>query len=140
MTDFAERLGALEKDHQKVRGLLGEVAAVLWGDMVTRNNGIRSRVIALESRCKSIDDIEDRLQHYIDTERRETCYGLAGLARFESTREEDREEDADMTIATMKAQVESAASRRQTIGIIITAVLNALGLVIVAIISRGGVE
>lgn len=136
--DALARLTALERDNLKIRGLVGEVAGVVWGDMVKRDNGLRARVTKLEAKCETIDAIEDRIRHYLDAERRETCIGLAELARREAAQGQEEEEVTEVTVATIRAQVEAAASRRQTIGIIITATLNVLGLVAVALITRGG--
>lgn len=136
--DALARLTTLERDNLKIRGLVGEVAGVVWGDMVKRDNGLRSKVAKLETKFEAIDDIEDRIRHYLDAERRETCIGLAELARRDEAEDQEEGEETEVTVATIRAQVEAAASRRQTIGIIITATLNVLGLVAVALITRGG--
>ena len=138
--DALARLTALERDNLKIRGLAGELAGVVWGDMVKRDNGLRARVIALEAykerADEADDDLRERLRHYLDAERRETCIGLAELARREPAKDQEEEEVTEVTVATIQAQAEAAASRRQTRGIIITATLNALGLIAVAIITR----
>lgn len=139
--DAMARLTALERDNLKIRGLAGEIAGVVWGDMVKRDNGLRARTGSLELRCRQaeeeLDDLRERLRHYLDAERRETCIGLAELARRESAKDQEEEEVTEVTVATIRAQVEAAASRRQTIGIIITATLNVAGLIAVALITRG---
>lgn len=136
-----ERFNELERDHRKVRGLVGELAAVLWGDMVKRDNGIRSRVVRLESRMDDAeshdDELDSRLQHYFDTERESTCFGLAGLAKWEASRDADEEEEADVTIATMQAEVQKEVVRAQNRGIVINAIISALALIAVALITGG---
>lgn len=140
--DALARLSNSEREILKVRGLLAEVAGVVWGDMVKRDNGLRARTIALEAyktRAEEADDeLREQIRHYLDAERRETCIGLAELARREAEKDQEEGEVTEVTVATIRAQVEAAASRRQTIGIIITATLNVLGLVAVALITRGG--
>ena len=142
MSDITERFAALERDNVKIRGLLGEVSGVVWGDMVTRSNGLRSRVVALEKESESfaeaIESLESRVKHFAEVDRRETCYGLAGLAKFEAQCSESEREETDVTVATMQAEVQKSIARNQTIGIIVNAIVSACALVAVAIISRGG--
>ena len=141
MSGIDERFFELERDHRKVRGLVGELAAVIWGDMVTRDNGIRSRVVKLEDRLAEAEEHNDtldlKLQHYLDKEREETCYGLAGLAKLEASMDADEGEETEVTIATMQTEVQKEVVRAQYRGIVINAIISALALIAVAIITSG---
>lgn len=139
MSDYGERLSTLERDMKKVRELAGELAVVLWGDMVLRNNGVRSKVAALEQFQREYEEKWDtltaKLQHYMDFEREDTCFGLKELARIESCHEEDLTKEANMEIATMQTQVQREVARTQNRGIVVNSIISGIALIIVALIS-----
>lgn len=129
-----------EREILKIRGLLAEVAGVVWGDMVKRDNGLRGRVLALEAYRKEAEDevnaLGDRLRHYLDAERRETCLGLAELARREAAGDEE-EEETEVEVAKIQAGAGASATRLQVVAMIVGAALNLIGLIGVALITRG---
>lgn len=137
--DNKARLIAVEQQIIKIRELLGELASVVWGDNVRRDNGLRSRVIVLESFRSEAEDesakLSEKLRHYIDAERRETCFGLAELERRDSAEENEEVEETDVKVATIQAQGSVAGQRWAIIGMIVSAGIQAIGIVLVTILS-----
>jgi ribosomal protein L11 methylase PrmA len=88
-----------------------EQGAVLWGDDRTRSNGLRSKVKAhteeIAALSKSHQVIKDRIQHYIDVEREDTCPTMKLLLecqeRHEAELAKQAEGDTDVTVAQINA-------------------------------------
>ena len=124
----------------EARERVAEVAAVLWGDDRTRDNGVRSVVKSHEERLRVLEEhdieLESRLQHYLDAERADTCLGLAALARHEAAEgqlyEEGQEEDASMKIAAMNGRTEEKKMKWQVVAALITAAFLFAGQVVTA--------
>lgn len=90
---------------------LGEVAAVLWGDDVTRSNGLRSVVQAQGEKIGELEvaqrTIVETWHHYQDAERGDTCLGLKALAQYEQEGQEAAREETPVQVAkfNMKAAI-----------------------------------
>lgn len=143
MDDTAERdmrniIEALRKDIAKLWTELREVQAVLWGDNVRRDDGLKKVLLSLEARLGTLEsvvrDLQDRMRHYIDAERAETCLGLAALAKHEAADgelyAESIEEDKDVKIATINKGVEEKKVKWQFVAAVVTAAFILAGQVI----------
>ena len=73
----------VDRDIAKLWTAHRELASVVWGDDVTRGNGLRSNVREQEERLKAVElvtrNLIQDLRHYLDKERPETCYGIKAL-------------------------------------------------------------
>ena len=133
ITDLQEKIA-------KLWTTLREVQAVLWGDNVRRDDGLKKVILSLEARVGTLEsvlrDLEARITHYLDAEREETCLGLAALAKHEAAEgelyTESIEEDKDMKIATMNNGVEAKKAKWQLVAAVVTAAFLFAGQVITA--------
>lgn len=123
--DALARLSNTEREILKVRGLLAEVAGVVWGDMVKRNNGLRSRIKDLEANqdeaAARMDAIEDGIEiakakfyHYIEVERHNDCLGIKALAKYKECQEKEDREETDVKVAKIKAEAEKHGAAWQS--------------------------
>lgn len=107
----------------KIWTSLRELATVLWGDDKTRDNGLRSRVDALEAfRLESEIDrsyLHKKLQHYLDVERQETCHGIKALEAHETKLLKKAGEETDVRIAKIQASAQMKTAGWQTYAILI---------------------
>lgn len=82
-----------------------ELAVVVHG--ANKDNGLRSDVRALEEwRAKQSDwdnEMEDRLRHYIDVERGETCHGIAALEEHREEHAKAAKEEVEVTKSKIEA-------------------------------------
>lgn len=110
-----------------------ELAVVVWGDDVTRDNGIRSVVKKHEERITVLEEdqreLRGELRHYLDKERPETCYGLAALEEHKKEEISLYEEDNEVTKAkinlwgvVLAASIPSLVSAAVTILVVLTKV------------------
>ena len=135
-----ERAIELQRDIGKLWGVVRDLRTTLIG--IDGTNGLRSKVVALEGRIGECDELIDmlreKLRHYLDAERRETCYGLAELKVRDAAEEADIEEEADVQVARIQAGSGAAIGKWQVAGLILSAIINLVGLIGVALITRGG--
>jgi hypothetical protein len=131
-TEIRTRVYDTEKNLAKLWTFVYELASVVWGDNTRRDNGIRSRVIALEARAKEAEDDRDslrrELRHYLDVSREETCHGLKALAEREQSAENAVKEEIPVKIETIKANSAQKTQIIILVGVIVSALLNTLGL------------
>ena len=90
MDDTTERelrasITDLQDKIAKLWTTLREVQAVLWGDNVRRDDGLKQVILSLEVRTGTLESVLRALQaelaHSLDAGREETCLGLAALAK-----------------------------------------------------------
>ena len=145
MDDTAERelRASITEVQEKIAKLwttLRELQAVLWGDNVRRDDGLKKVILGLEARVGTLEsvlrDLQAEIAHYLDAGREDTCLGLAALAKHEAAEgqlyEETREEDKDMKIATMNNGVEAKKAKWQLVAAVVTAAFLFAGQVITA--------
>lgn len=124
------RLLTAEAQISKIWTFVREIATVLWGDDKTRDNGVRSRVDALEEndaeREKTQAELKEALRHYLDAERKETCHGLAALKSHEDTHANKAKGATELTIEKMKSKTMVRVQYIQLIGIILVALIALL--------------
>ena len=96
----------------KLWGELRELASDYWGP--NRDNGRRSTIKALEDKTGELDiaqrNLLERLRHYLDAEREQSCLGLAELARREERLDEDERKEEAVDIAKIQAAATKAAA------------------------------
>ena len=91
-----------------------ELASVIWGDDVTRDNGLRSEVREHRERLDAVElvtrNLITDLKHYLDKEREETCIGKKLVVAHEAKHKEGEEEEVAMTKTkmTLKATLQAA--------------------------------
>jgi hypothetical protein len=121
-----------------------ELSAAVWGDDVRRDNGLRSRVETLEQNldtevARRLDN-EARIQHYMDRERQETCYGTPLWKQHM----EDHEAMVNLNNNMKKERLQSlatlGASLLTLVGVIYMAYQNAQAMIMVAKISAGALK
>ena len=145
MDDTTERelrasIADLQEKIAKLWTTLREVQAVLWGDNVRRDDGLKKVILSLDARVGTLEsvlrDLEARITHYLDAGREETCLGLAALAKHEAAEgelyTESIKEDNDMKIATMNNGVEAKKAKWQLVAAVVTAAFLFAGQVITA--------
>ena len=143
MDDITERelrasITDLQDKIAKLWTTIREVQAVLWGDNVRRDDGLKKVILALEVRMGALEgvlrDLQAEIRHYIDSEREKTCFGLKELAKHEQEEgqlyEEGREEDRDVKIATINKGVEEKKVKWQFVAAVVTAAFILAGQVI----------
>jgi hypothetical protein len=89
------------------------LSIVVMGPAPNRDNGIRSQVKDHE---QQLDSIETWRAHYLDAERKRTCYGLEEIHRREQVAVEEIEEDTTVKVAEVQAAGTIAAAREQAHG------------------------
>ena len=104
-----------------------ELASVIWGDDVTRDNGLRSEVREHRERLDAVElvtrNLITDLKHYLDKEREETCIGKTLIEEHLKDHKIEAKEDEDVKTAVMTAKTTLSAA-------IIPALIN--GIVVVA--------
>lgn len=139
--DTLQRVRSVEQQIQQVRELQAEIATVVWGDMVRRDNGLRKRTIALEEWKAEIEEwattMESKLTHFLDVERKKTCHGLAALAQHEAMDacldKEESEEEIAVKTATINAGATTTTARWTAVAMIAGQVLSLVGILFVAL-------
>ncbi len=116
------------EDVGKIWFRIGLIETVLWG--IDKNNGIRS---VTTDNAKKIQEITDRLQHYIDTKREETCIGLAEFAKRDAFKAEIEGEVTEVKTAEINAGATKATGNGQVVGMIVVALIQFGGLLVVAL-------
>ena len=84
-----EEIIAINEKISKLWGAFRELAADYWGP--DRGNGVRSEVKRLAER---FDALEKECRHYVDAERRETCYGVEALEEYKKAIAKEKAERA----------------------------------------------
>lgn len=114
----------------KLWGSLRDATGVLWGDNVSRDNGLRSSVRALEvghaQTEKRINEMDDRIRHYIDVERENTCHGIAALEEHKADHAREIKEEVAVKVAKIEAGSKSWVQFLQLAGILATALIALL--------------
>ena len=121
------------RDIAKLWTSLRELSSVVWGDNVTRDNGLRSEVREQEERLKAVElvvrNLIQDLKHYKDREREETCIGLKALKEHKEEEISLYEEDNEVTKAkinlwgvVLAASIPSLISAAVTILVVLTKV------------------
>lgn len=109
-----------------------ELATVVWGDNITRDNGLRSRVDSLEaSRQESARDrseMRESLRHYLDVERRDTCHGILALAEHEKEYFQKVEDSTNLKIAKIQAGAQTKGAKIAAASSIIMQLIIAAGV------------
>lgn len=139
--DTLHRVRAVEQQVQQIRELQAEIATVVWGDMVRRDNGLRKRTITLEEWKAEIEEwattLESKLTHFLDVERKKTCHGLAALAQHEAMDacldEEESEEEIAVKTATINAGATTGAAKWTAVAMICGQILSLAGILFVAL-------
>jgi hypothetical protein len=111
-----------------------ELAVDYWGP--DRTNGRRSQIAEHESR---LDSLEERVAHYIDAERKRTCYGLEEFARRDQEAVEEIEEDAEVEAARVQAAGTVQAARTAAGATIEAAKKGANSATLVQLLTLAGV-
>lgn len=99
MDGAQQKVDDLVTSISKLWGAFRELAADYWGP--TKTNGLRSRVDDHEER---LDELEESVRHYIDAQRRETCYGVAALKEYQ--KDLDGKEESLKAGEQVKAKIE----------------------------------
>ena len=133
------------KDIAKLYTALRELSTAVWGDDVTRDNGIRSEVREHRQRLDAVElvtrNLITDLRHYLDKERAETCIGLAAIKKHEEETialyEESQEEETEVKVAQIQAGAQVGAARTsatwQATAMVVGQLLTLVGIIIVAL-------
>jgi len=109
-----------------------ELSTVVWGDNTTRDNGLRSRVDALESfskeSTKDRGELRESLRHYLDVERRDTCHGILALAEHEKEYFQKVEDSTNLKIAKIQAGAQTKGAKITAASSIIMQLIIAAGV------------
>ncbi len=116
------------EDIGKIWYRVGLVETVLWG--VNKDNGIKSEVLA---NTKDIQRIRERLQHYIDAERKETCIGLMEFNKRDAFKAEIDEEVVEVQTAEINAKATRDVGKLQMWTSTIVSVFTLIGIIVVAL-------
>ena len=85
-----------------------ELASVIWGDDVTRDNGLRSEVREHRERLDAVElvtrNLITDLKHYLDKEREETCIGKALIEEHLEEHKQEVKEDTEVKTAGINAK------------------------------------
>ena len=111
------------EDVGKIWFRIGLIETVLWG--IDKNNGIRS---VTADNAKKIQEITDRLQHYIDTKREETCIGLAEFAKRDAFKAEIQEEVTEVQVAEINAKAQRDVGKTQARVTLVVQILTLIGV------------
>jgi hypothetical protein len=124
----------LEKNLAKVWTFLRELASAFWGDDVRRDNGLRSQVGTLKQVTAELEDglatIESRLQHYLDSEREETCHGLAEFRCRDAEEAADAEEEVPVKTARIQADAATRVQIITLVGVMFMGLIQLAGVIL----------
>ena len=118
------------EDIGKVWFRIGLVETVLWG--VDKTNGLKSEVLA---NTKAIQTIRERLQHYIDAEREETCVGMREFRKRDEFAAEISEEVTEVKVAEINANAHKDVGKLQATVSLIKEFLVLAGIVFIAVMQ-----
>ncbi len=122
MLDTSDRLAANEEQIAKLWTSHRELATVVWGDNERRDNGLRSKMRAMDPRISDIEDAIDELnatrRHYLDAERKATCLGIEALAQHMEEHKVMNREATDIRVAKINLLGQTWIQVVQLIGII----------------------
>jgi len=116
------------EDIGKLYFRFGELATDYWGP--TKTNGKRSEIVGV---VDELAKLKVRLNHYIDAEREETCIGLREFAKRDAFKAEIEEEVAEVKTAEINAGAVKETGQWQSIAMIVVAVIQFGGLLVVAL-------
>jgi len=116
------------EDIGKLYFRFGELATDYWGP--TKTNGKRSEIVAVVG---DLAELKIKLNHYIDAEREETCIGLKEFAKRDAFKAEIEEEVAEVKTAEINAGAVKETGQWQSIAMIVVAVIQFGGLLVVAL-------
>lgn len=135
-------LAQLRRTEQSLNNAVGEVKdriAKLWSAHrelavvvhgANKDNGLRSDVRALEEwRAKQSEwdnEMEDRLRHYIDVERGETCHGIAALEEHKSELAKEKVEEVAVKVAKIQTGGQTWVQVLTLLGVLGTALIALL--------------
>ena len=118
------------EDIGKIWYRVGLVETVLWG--VNKDNGIKSEVLA---NTKDIQRIRERLQHYIDAERKETCIGLMEFNKRDAFKAEINEEVVEVKVAEINANAHKDVGKLQATVSVVKELLVLAGIIFIAVMQ-----
>ena len=117
----------LQRDIGKLWRATSDLRTTLIG--IDGTNGIRSRVVALETfkdeTEENLAQLSSSIQHFLDT-RKDTCLGLKELAR----RGEQVGEEVPVTVAKIKATAETKMQWIILIGVALSNLTTLLALIL----------
>lgn len=135
-------LAQLRRTEQSLNNAVGEVKdriAKLWSAHrelavvvhgANKDNGLRADVRALEEwRAKQNEwdnEMEDRLRHYIDVERGETCYGIAALEEHKGEHAKAKNEEVAVKVAKIQTGGQTWVQVLTLLGVLGTALIALL--------------
>ena len=94
------------------------------------DNGLRSDVRALEEWRAKVEvmfsDLNSNLQHYIDVERVNTCYGKAALAKHLEDHKEEEEENTEVKVAQIQSGGATKVQMLTLIGVLLSPIIMAI--------------
>jgi len=116
------------EDVGKLYFRFGELATDYWGP--TKTNGKRSEIVAVVG---ELAELKIKLNHYIDAEREETCIGLKEFAKRDAFKAEIDTEVAEVKTAEINAGATKETGKGQVVGMIVVALIQFGGLLVVAL-------
>lgn len=121
-----ERVDENTRDIGKIWGSIRELAVECHG--INGDNGIRGAVRELQAwreiKDRTDQTLKEKLTHYMDVERRESCLGLAEFAARDDRAKKVEEEVVDVKVAKIEAGSKSWVQFLQLAGILIVALIG----------------
>jgi len=118
------------EDIGKLSGAFRELAVDYWGP--NRDNGRRSEVLDILTELR---ELRERLRHYLDVERKSTCIGMTEFAKRDSFKAEIETEVTEVETAKINAGAVKSTGHGQVAGMIIVALIQFGGLLVVALLK-----
>jgi len=118
------------EDVGKLWGAFRELAVDYWGP--NRDNGRRSEVLEM---LTELQELRERLRHYLDVERESTCIGMVEFAKRDAFKAEIDTEVTEVKTAEINAGAVKSTGHGQVVGMIIVAVIQFGGLLVVALMK-----
>lgn len=107
---------------------LTQVEMVLWG--INKDNGLKSEVSSLS---RKIYELLERLNHYRDYERQNTCHGLKEFAKRDEFAAEVQEEVTEVKTAEINAGATRDVGKWKAWTDLAAQILTVAGIIFVAV-------
>ena len=118
------------EDIGKLWGAFRELAIDYWGP--NRDNGRRSEVLDM---LTDLQDLRERLRHYLDVERTLTCVGLQEFKKRDAFKAEIQEEVTEVKVAEINAKSNRDVGKWKAWTDLVAQILTVGGVIFVAVMQ-----